>query len=109
MATFTDGTTAGVVTKDVTPMYGVKIIQTRVPATFVWGTDSLVIDLTKYGANYCAGVLGFIETTAGSVTVPCGASGAQLGTTSVSSGTLTFNSTGCAANTKGGTLIVFAY
>ena len=109
MVAFTDGTTSGVVTKDVTPNYGVKILQVRVPATFVWGTDTLAVDLTKYGAYYCAGVLGFVETTAGSITVPCGAVGTQLGTTAVSSGTLTFTSTGCAANTKGGTLIIFAY
>jgi len=109
MADFTDGTTSGVVTKDVTPQLGVKIIQVRVPATFVWGTDSLIVDLAKYGAKYCAGVLGFIETTAGSITVPCGAAGTQLGTTAVSTTTLTFTSTGCATNTKGGTLIIFAY
>jgi hypothetical protein len=109
MVDFTDGTTSGVVTKDVTPQLGVKIIQVRVPATFVWGTDQLIVDLTKYGARSCAGVLGFVETTAGSVTVPCGAAGTQLGTTAVSSGTLTFTSTGCAANTKGGTLVIFAF
>ena len=109
MVDFTDGTTSGVVTKDVTPQLGVKVLQIRVPATFVWGTDNLIVDLAKYGASKFAGVLGFIETTAGSVTVPCGASGAQLGTTSVSTTTLTFNSTGCAANTKGGTLVIFAY
>ena len=109
MVDFTDGTTSGVVTKDVTPQLGVKIIQVRVPATFVWGTDSLIVDLAKYGAKYCAGVLGFVETTAGSVTVPCGAAGTQLGTTSVATTTLTFNSTGCAANTAGGTLVIFAY
>lgn len=109
MVAFTDGTTSGVVTKCIVPNMGVKIIQVRVPATFVWGTDTLVVDLADYGAKYCAGVLGFIETTAGSITVPCGASGAQLGTTAVASGVLTFTSTGCAANTAGGTLIVFAY
>ena len=108
MVAFTD-TTSGVVTKDVSPQLGVKILQVRVPATFVWGTDTLEVDLTKFGAYYCAGVLGFIETTAGSVTVPCGAAGTQLGTTAVASGTLTFTSTGCATNTKGGTLIIFAY
>jgi hypothetical protein len=107
--TFTDGTTSGVVTKDVTPGLGVKIIQVRVPATFVWGTDLLVVDLKDYGASKCAGVLGFVETTEGSVTVPCGAAGTQLGTTAVASGVLTYTSVGAAANTKGGTLVIFAY
>ena len=109
MTAFTDGTTSGVVTKGVTPSLGIKILQVRVPATFVWGTDTLAVDLTKYGCYYVAGVLGFVETTAGSITVPCGAAGTQLGTTAVSSGTLTFTSTGCAANTAGGTLVIFAY
>jgi len=109
MATFTDGTTSGVETREIVPNSGVKIIQVRVPATFIWGTDLLVVDLTRYGARYCAGVLGFVETTEGSITVPCGAAGTQLGTTAVSAGTLTFTSTGCAANTKGGTLVIFAY
>ena len=107
--TFTDGTTTGVVVKDIVPAQGVKMLQVRVPATFVWGTDNLVVDLKDYGANYCAGVLGFVETTEGSVTVPCGAGGTQLGTTAVASGVLTFTSVGAAANTKGGTLVIFAF
>lgn len=107
--TFTDGTTSGVVTTEVAPNSGIKILSVRVPATFVWGTDNLVVDLADYGATYCAGVLGFVETTAGSITVPCGASGAQLGTTAVASGVLTFTSSGAASNTAGGTLVIFAY
>jgi len=107
--TFTDGTTAGVVTKDIVPAMGIKMLQVRVPATFVWGTDLLVVDLKDYGCNEIAGVLGFIETTAGSITVPCGAAGTQLGTTAVASGVLTYTSVGAAANTKGGTLVIFAF
>jgi hypothetical protein len=109
MVAFTDGTTSGVVTTDVTPNMGIKIIQTRVPATFVWGTDTLAIDLSKYGATKVAGILCFVETTAGSITVPCGAAGTQLGTTAVSGTTLTYTSAGAAANTCGGTIIVFCY
>jgi len=101
--TFTDGTTAGVVTKDVTPNLGTKIISVRVPETFVWGTDIIAVDLKKYGANNIAGFLAFEETTAGSVAI------AATGTTSVTSGVLTFTSTGSGANTVVGTLIVFAY
>jgi len=103
VATFTDGTTAGVVTKDVTPQLGVKCIQVRVPAAFVWGTDSIVVDLTRYGATRIAGFVAFEETTAGSITI------AGTGTTSVTAGVLTYVSTGSGANTVGGTLIVFAY
>ena len=109
MVTFTDGVTSGVVTKDIIPALGVKMIQVRVPATYVQGTDSLVVDLGDYGASKVSGILGFVETTAGSVVVSSGASGAQLGTTSVSSGILTYNSSGAASNTKGGTLIIFAF
>ncbi len=103
MADFTDGTTSGVVTKDVTPNLGIKIIQVRVPSTFVWATDSLIIDLSDYGAGSIAGFLAFEETTAGSITI------AATGTTSVSGTTLTIDSTGSDANTTGGTFIIFAF
>jgi hypothetical protein len=101
--TFTDRTTAGVVTKNVTPQIGLKIIQVRVPATFVWGTDSIAIDLRKYGANNISGFLAFEESTAGSIVITA------TGTTSVATGVLTFVSTGSSAATVGGTLIIFAY
>ncbi len=102
MVAFTDGTTSGVVTKDIVPQMGVKVIQTRVPATFIWGTDSIVIDLSDYGAQSVAGVLAFEETTAGSVTVP-----ATTGTTAVSGTTLTYTSAG--SGTNGGTIVIFAF
>jgi len=103
MADFTDGTTAGVVTTDVIPALSNKMIQVRVPATFVWGTDSIIVDLTKYGCRNISGFVAFEETTAGSIIV------AGTGTTSVTTGTLTYVSTGSAANTVGGTLIIFGY
>jgi len=102
MADFTDGTTSGVVTKDLTQL-GFKVLQVRVPVTFVWGTDSLIIDLASYGCKDIAGFLCFEETTAGSVTE------AGTGTSSVSTTTLTIVSTGSSANTCGGTFIIFAY
>ena len=102
--TFTDGTTSGVVTKDVIPNLGVKMLQVKVPSTFLWGTDELVIDLTKYGASKISGFLAFLDyTTAGSVVI------AGTGTTSVSSGTLTLVSTGSSAQTVSGTFILFVY
>lgn len=103
MVDFTDGSTSGVVTKDVVPGLGVKIIQGRVPATFVWGTDKYIVDLAEYGATKISGFLAFVETTAGSVTV------AGTGTSAVSGTTLTLDSTGTSAATKGGTFIIFAY
>lgn len=102
MVAFTDGTTSGVETKNIAPILGVKIIQTRVPATFVWGTDTIVVDLGDYGASKVSGVVAFEETTAGSVTVA-----ATAGTTAVSSGVLTYTSAG--SGTNGGTIIIYAY
>ena len=103
MVTFTDGTTAGVVVKDVTPSLGVKIIQVRVPATFVWGTDEMVVDLADYGARDLAGILPYEESTAGSITI----SGCV--TTLVSGTTVTAVSTGSTVDTCGGSFIIFAY
>ncbi len=104
MVDFTDGTTSGVVTTDIIPNQGVKIIQVKVPSTFVWGTDQIIVDLGDYGASKISGFLAFEDyTAAGSVVI------AATGTTSVSSGVLTFDSTGSDGNTVSGTLIVFAY
>jgi len=105
MVTFTDGTTTGVVTTEIVPNCGIKVIQVRVPATFTWGTDLIVVDLNDYGATKISGFLAFEETTAGQVIV------AATGTTAVASGVLTYNSTGSssAGNDCGGTLIVYAY
>lgn len=102
MVAFTDGTTSGVVTKDMIPALGVKLIQMRVPSTFVWGTDTMVVDLADYGAQSVAGVLAFEETTAGSVTVA-----ATAGTTAVSGTVLTYTSAG--SGTNGGTIVIFAF
>jgi hypothetical protein len=105
MATFYDivGTvTSGVVTKDVSPQLGVKVIQVKVPVTFVWGTDILAIDLTKYGARQLAGVLSFEETTLGSIVV------ARACTTSVTTGTATITST-AGGEARVGTFLIFAY
>lgn len=102
MVAFTDGTTDGVETIEIAPNTGLKVIQTRVPATFVWGADTIVVDLVKYGASKIAGVIAFEETTAGSVTVA-----ASAGTTAVSSGVLTYTSAG--SGTNGGTIVIFAF
>ena len=99
---FTDGTTAGVVTTEIGPSPDLKVIQTRVPSTFVWGTDTIVVDLGVYGASRVSGVIAFEETTEGSVVVA-----ATAGTTAVSSGVLTYTSAG--SGTNGGTIIIYAY
>jgi len=98
--------------KEVTPNTGVKILQVRLPATFVGGTDSLTVDLTRYGANNVTGVLVFRETTAGSAggldAVHAG-TGSETGWTySVTAGVLTITpllpATTCVHNA-----IIFAY
>ena len=104
MVDFTDGTTTGVVTRD-TVNSNFKIIKTFVPATFVWGTDHLVIDLKTYGCSKVHGVTAFQESTASSIVLPITGN-----TTSVSSGTLTIvsGSTGGAASALGGTFLIYA-
>jgi hypothetical protein len=111
VVTFTDGTTSGVVAIDVTPQLSKKIIQVRVPATFVWGTDAIAVDLMKYGASKISGFLAFEETTAGSITVQATGTTAVVTTLTAwpATSVLTYTSTGSAVNTCGGTLIVFAY
>ena len=104
MTTFTDGTTAGVVTTELHPNVGIKMIQVRVPDTFVWGADSIVVDLKDYGATKIAGVVGFEETTAGSIV---NAVDVATATTAVADGVLTYVSDG--AGTNGGTIIIYAY
>lgn len=104
MTAFTYGTTSGVTAKDITPGLGKKVIEITVPTTFVWGTDTLAVDLDEYfGCTKISGFLAFEETTAGSVIV------AATGATSVTNGTLTYDSTGSTANTCGGTVIIFGY
>ena len=61
---------------------GGKVINVDLPATVDDG-DTFTVDLTKYGYTTIRGILGFIQTTAGSVTA------AEAPTTSVTSGTLT--------------------
>jgi len=100
--TFTDGTTAGVVTKDVIPQLAIKVLQVRVPVTFLWGTDILAIDLTRYGATMLAGVMSFEETTEGSIVV------ARACTTSVTAGVASITST-AGGEARFGTFIIFAY
>jgi len=85
--------TAGVSVKEITPNSGVKIIVAKVPATFVNGTDTLAVDLKKFGANTVNGVLMFQESTAGSIVLQGAvhaATGSVVGfTTAVAAGVLT--------------------
>jgi hypothetical protein len=86
---------------EVTPNSGVKIIQVVTDATVDDG-DTMTVDLTKYGARNIHGILGFIETTTGSVVV------AEQPTTAVSAGVLTITVGGSTDN-KVRSYTIFAY
>ena len=104
--------TSGVSVKDMVPGLGFKQILVKAPATFVNGTDTITVDLTKYGCRNIIGVLMFQETTAGSVTLLNAVSATTGGvvglTTAVSSGTLTITPL-LPANTCITNFIIFAY
>jgi hypothetical protein len=113
MAVAWTDTTSGVTVKEITPNSGVKIIIVRTPATFSTTTnDTMAVDLTKFGAYYCAGVLGFQETTVGSITTQMGvtAAGGLSGfTTAVVTGTLTITTVAPASGACVHSFIIFAY
>jgi len=65
------------------PNSGVTLIEVVTPATVVGGSDDFTVDLNKYGCTLIKGVLGFDETTTGSIV------SANTSTTAVSAGVLT--------------------
>ena len=86
---------------EITPNAGVKIIQV-ITADTVDDGDTLTVDLEKYGCSNVNGVIGFIETTAGSVVVQ------EQPTTAVASGVLTITVGGSTDN-KVRAYYIFAY
>jgi len=86
---------------EVAPNLGVKIIQVITAATVDDG-DTLTVDLSTYGCTNIHGILGFIETTAGSVVVQ------EQPTTAVSSSTLTIT-VGGSTDDKVRAYYIFAY
>jgi hypothetical protein len=66
MTAWTD-TSTGIVVKEVSPNSGLKIIHVKTGAGYVAAADTMAVDLKKFGANQCIGVLMFQETTAGSI------------------------------------------
>ena len=86
---------------EIAPNLGVKMIQLVTAATVV-SADTITVDLSTYGCTNIHGILGFVETTAGSVVA------AEAPTTSVSSGTLTVT-VGGSAVTAVRTYIIYAY
>ena len=86
---------------EVAPALGVKILHVRTPAT-ADDTDTVAVDLTAYGCTNISGILGFTESTTGSVVIT------EAPTTAVSAGTLTIT-IGGSTDDKVRTFIVFAY
>jgi hypothetical protein len=87
--------------KEISPNLGVKVIQIVTAATVV-SADTFTVDLGDYGCTNIHGILGFVETTAGSVVV------SEAPTTAVSAGVLTVTVGGTSV-TKARTYIVYAY
>lgn len=71
---------------------GVREIYVRTEACD--SADTTTVDLTDYGATTIVGILGFVETTAGSVVVQ------EQPTTAVSDGTLTITVGGSSVTGK---------
>lgn len=87
--------------KEVTPNLGVKLIQVVTAATVV-SADTFTVDLSDYGCTNIHGILGFVETTAGSVVAT------EAPTTSVTTSTLTVT-VGGSAVTAVRTYLIYAY
>ena len=87
--------------KEIVPNAGVKVIQVVTPATVDDG-DTITVDLSKFGCTNIHGIMGFEETTLGSVVVT------QAPATAVSSSTLTIT-IGGSADDLVRTFIVYAY
>lgn len=86
---------------EIIPNLGVKVLKVKVGATADDG-DTVAVDLTAYGCTNIDGIIGFTESTTGSIVIT------EAPTTAVSSGTLTIT-IGGATDNKARTFIVFAY
>ena len=87
--------------KEVAPALGVKMLHVRTPATADDG-DTVEVDLSAYGCTNISGILGFTESTTGSIVIT------EAPTTAVSSSTLTITIGGSTDN-KVRTFVIWAY
>lgn len=86
---------------EVAPNLGVKVLKVKAGATADDG-DTIAVDLTQYGCTNIDGIIGFTESTTGSVVIT------EAPTTAVSEGTLTIT-IGGSTDDKARTFIVYAY
>lgn len=89
------------IVKEIAPNLGVKVLQVKTAAT-ADNADTVAVDLTAYGCTNISGIIGFTESTTGSIVIT------EAPTTAVSAGTLTITIGGATAN-KVRTFIVYAY
>jgi len=94
------GEETGTVT-EILPAIGVKILKVKAAATADHG-DTIAVNLNNYGCTKIDGIIGFTESTTGSIIIT------EAPTTAVSSGVLTITVGGSTDN-KARTFIVFAY
>lgn len=88
-------------TTEIAPNAGVKVLKAKVAATVDDG-DTFTIDLTQFGCTNIDGIIGFTESTTGSMVVT------EAPTTAVSSGVLTVT-VGGSTDDKARTFIIYAY
>lgn len=86
---------------DVVPALGSKVLRVKAPDT-TDDTDTIAVTLTNYGCTNIDGIVGFTESTTGSVVIT------EAPTTSVTAGVLTITVGGSTDN-KARTFIVYAY
>ncbi len=89
-------------TIEVAPNLGMKVLLMTTPASFVGGTDSLTIDLTKYGCTKVHAIFASSQTTTGTTVV---AATAQV--TSISSGVALIETSATGTNIYG--IVIYAY
>ena len=87
---------------EITPNSGVKTIQVVTAATSDSG-NTVTVDLTAYGCTKLLGILGFNESTAGSIVIT------EAPTTAVTSGSLVITLGGTGADDLVRTYIIWAY
>jgi len=87
--------------KEIAPNLGTKIIKYKLDAT-ADDTDTFTVTLGDHGCTNIDGIIGFTESTTGSVVIT------EAPTTSVTAGTLTVTVGGSTDN-KARTFIIFAY
>ena len=88
-------------TTEIAPNAGVKVLKAKVDATADDG-DTFTVDLSAYGCTNIDGIIGFTESTTGSIVIT------EAPTTAVSSSTLTVTIGGSTDN-KARTFIIYAY